>query len=508
MTAQPSFIMKLSDLEKYSRITIQCHDNPDPDAIASGWGLSKYFLSRGCETRFIYSGRNKITKSNLLLMLRELSIPVEYCPDYSCRDDELLLTADCQYGQGNVSTAESRNIAVIDHHQGNPVSSLSEIRPSLGSCSTLVWKLMKDEGFDFSEDRALSTALYYGLMTDTGNFAELHHPLDRDMQDALSIDKTLITLFCNSNISLSEMVIAGNALVNYSYLDKHDCGLIEAAPCDPNILGFVSDLALQVDKFNICVVYNEVPGGYKLSVRSCIKDVRANEFAVFLTDVIGSGGGHTDKAGGFISKSKYESEYPDLPINLYFTDRINYYFDNSEIIYAETYNLDTSDMKNYVKLELKSGYTNPLDFLEKGDRIVIRTLEGDMEQTVTDDFYINIGVKGEVWPIKKTKFEKSYRYSDEPYALDTEYLPTVHCERTGEVIELIKYAKSCYALGGSRILAKPLDRIVKIYTAWDHEHYYLGRPGDYLACRVDDCHDIYIIQKDIFIKTYKEAEPK
>lgn len=57
--------MKLSDLTKFTKITIQCHDNPDPDAIASGWGLTKYFESQGCQTRFLYSGRFKIPKQNL-----------------------------------------------------------------------------------------------------------------------------------------------------------------------------------------------------------------------------------------------------------------------------------------------------------------------------------------------------------------------------------------------------------------------------------------------------------
>ena len=152
------------------------------------------------------------------------------------------------------------------------------------------------------------------------------------------------------------------------------------------------------------------------------------------------------------------------------------------------------------------GYADPLDFLEKGDRIVIRTLEGDTEQTITGDFYINIGVKGEVWPMKKEKFEKTYRVSDEPYGLETEYFPTVHCVRTGEVVELFDYAKTCYASGGSTVFAKQLDKIVKIYTAWDREHYYLGNPGDFLVCRVDDVHDIYIIQREVFLKTYELTE--
>lgn len=55
--------MKLSDLTAYNPITIQCHDNPDADAIASGYALYVYFQSIGKEVRFIYCGRNRIQKS-------------------------------------------------------------------------------------------------------------------------------------------------------------------------------------------------------------------------------------------------------------------------------------------------------------------------------------------------------------------------------------------------------------------------------------------------------------
>lgn len=44
--------MRLSDLTRYHSITIQCHDNPDADAIASGYALYTYFKQIGKEVRF------------------------------------------------------------------------------------------------------------------------------------------------------------------------------------------------------------------------------------------------------------------------------------------------------------------------------------------------------------------------------------------------------------------------------------------------------------------------
>ena len=35
--------MLLKDLLKYDKIVIQCHDNPDADALASGYALKWFF---------------------------------------------------------------------------------------------------------------------------------------------------------------------------------------------------------------------------------------------------------------------------------------------------------------------------------------------------------------------------------------------------------------------------------------------------------------------------------
>ena len=45
--AEKSREMMLEELLGYDRITIQCHDNPDADAIASGFGLYCFFRDQG-----------------------------------------------------------------------------------------------------------------------------------------------------------------------------------------------------------------------------------------------------------------------------------------------------------------------------------------------------------------------------------------------------------------------------------------------------------------------------
>lgn len=70
--------MRLADLEQYNPITIQCHDNPDADALGSAYGLYCYFRDRGKQVRMIYSGFSRIQKANLRMMCDKLKLPIEY----------------------------------------------------------------------------------------------------------------------------------------------------------------------------------------------------------------------------------------------------------------------------------------------------------------------------------------------------------------------------------------------------------------------------------------------
>ena len=145
--------MTLEQLLQYNPITIQCHDNPDADAIASGFGLYLFFKEHGKDVSLIYSGFNKIQKSNLVLMIDMLEIPIQYIDAVQkeyCSG--LLLTVDCQYGEGNVTHFDAQNVAMIDHHNtGRMSDDMCEIRSYIVSCSTVVFDIStKSTAIDLS----------------------------------------------------------------------------------------------------------------------------------------------------------------------------------------------------------------------------------------------------------------------------------------------------------------------------------------------------------------------
>lgn len=497
--------MKLSSLEKYDSIVIQMHDNPDADAVGSGYALYKYFQSRGKQVRLVYGGLSKITKSNIRILIERFKIPVEYInePDTRIGVPELLLTVDCQYGEGNVQHIEASEVAMIDHHNtGRESDELCEIRSDIVSCATICYDLLKAEGYDVNADVAVATVLYYGLFMDSNEFSEVRHPLERDMLDFLKIDDQLLNRVTHANFTLEEFETAGMAMLRYHYNESKRLAIIRAKPCDPNILGLVGDFVLQVDSIDVCIIFNELPEGYKLSVRSCIPEVTANDMTVYLVKDIGSGGGHLNKAGGFINRGKYEEKYRDLGIDAYIFSRAEAYYTSCEVVYADEGIQDTADFALYTKLPTIYGYVKTLDFLEAGAECKIRTYEGDVMVKASEDIYVMIGMLGEVYPISREKFEQKYEVIDEVFYRKFEYAPAIVDMEKFRKHELLPYARQCLRKKEADIYAKQLVSPVKVFSKWNYDNYMYGNAGDYICYAPDDRNDVYIIKKQIFEATY------
>lgn len=486
--------MKLSDLTRYKNIALQAHNIPDADAVSSAYVLQKYLERHSCKAKIIYGGPAKITKPSLMMFIEAMGIEIEMVSGIPAGTD-LLITVDCQYGAGNVQKFPCEKFAVIDHHIVEiPECELSEINPRLGSCATLVHSMLlkEDDIGDFLENEKIRTALYYGLFTDTNGMSELRHPLDRDLAD-VPFDKALIKKLKNATITMPELSIVSGALGKYNVIG--DVGLFKAEPCDPNILGFSSDIAMQVDSLGACVLFSVVNGGIKLSVRSCSREIMANELAAFLCEGCGSGGGNLEKAGGFLKNTEE-----------HLISRLKEYAVAFDKIYAGETPVDFASMKRYRKLPIEIGFAKSTDLFRDGTKLTVRTMEGDIDLTAKENIYIMIGIEGEIYPILREKFEKNYQVLDKKYEPVSEYPPTVIDRYSGEKHSILSCAKVCVPTNEKIIKAKQVEKRTKVFTYWDAEKYFSGKPGDFLAANENDLQDCYIVNERIFYKTYALIE--
>ncbi|MDR1194796.1 MAG: DHH family phosphoesterase [Peptococcaceae bacterium] len=496
--------MDINQFAAYKNIVIQCHDIPDADTIGAGFALRRFLLSRGADAALVYGGRAEITKPNLVMLLQALDIDIRHVQALPPETD-LLITVDCQRGAGNTQNfdlPDSAAIFVIDHHRAEiPEGKHTLIRPELGSCATLMWILLEAAGFAVSEDHPARDALYYGLFTDTGGLAETRHPLDRDLAD-IPHDGALIRKLSNSAITLTELSTIGEALKEREIIDN--IGLFRAEPCDPNLLGFASDIAKQVAGIDCCVVYCGVGAGLKLSIRSCAREIMADEFAAFLCRDAGAGGGNIEKAGGFMGLAKIAGRTEGkISPEEYLAGRVRDYLANYDHIYAEGHDVSFAELPLYRKLPRPVGFVRSVDIFPAGAKITIRTLEGDVDAVSGEDIYLMIGILGEVYPILREKFANGYDIMAAPYSEPLEYVPAAIDRGTGERRLLLRDARACMPRGEKLVRAKRLDKDTKVFTYWDPERYFHGERGDYLVAGDGDFNDCYIVRQDIFHKSYE-----
>ena len=510
--------MELSALLEFEHIAIQCHDDPDADAIAAGFGLHCYFASRGVASTLFYGGGNSVSKPNILRMLEIFGIALEYVPE-SREWPGLLLTVDCQHGSGNVSPMRAARVAVIDHHiQEKHPPELHDIRPGLGSCATLVWHLLQQAGFDagreLGEEKAcaLNTALHYGLYMDTSGLAEVRHPLDRDLRDIQGLNERALRILKNCNLSLDDLSLAAGALQNIDFDPQSGVALVGTTLDDPNLLGFISDLVIQVDNVSVSIVFALSAAGVKYSVRSVHREAKASDVAGWLAAYgLGSGGGHAEKAGGWISYQNLILQYPELGVLEYFQMRMREYGEAYSIIDCRApipESFGALYAGRYRKRSLDLAYVPCPESFAGRRQLHIRMLEGDITLNVTPETYLMIGIRGEVYPIARQTFAERYSPLEGAPALDYPYPPVVLDKASGERLSLADFARPCRACAGgggeSAALALPLQNGVKIFTRWDNDNYIKGEPGDWLVWPESDPADLYVVTAALFPWLYED----
>lgn len=500
--------MKLNEfLDKgYQSIVIQCHNDPDADTVASGYALYCYFKLYVMDVKLVYGGYHEIIKSNMVAMVREFDIPIIYLNTLETIPD-LLITVDCQYGERNVVQLEGDTVAVIDHHKfnrNNTRASYVHVKDTYGSCSTVVWEMLREAGSDLIDDKRIATLLYYGLYMDTCQLKEIYHLKDRIMRDKLfkKYDEVKLNLLQNENITLFEIKdIIGPAYTQLYFCEKFKYCIATVSKCDPNILGIISDQVLEISGNDISIAYCDVGKGYKISVRSCTPKSKANDIASFIT--CGNGGGHNVKAGGFIPKDiLIDSD----TIMKYLVNRIECYFTACLTVYHGCL-IDLKDFDIYKKLDIKIKCCHIADVYPIGDLIRIKSLEGDFDLAVMDDLYIMVGVNKEVYYCYKDYLYEHYKVDNKTFVniddSDRQHLEDCVSSLDKDTLPYTDYLMNCYSLHTNWIYAKRLDQRAKVFDGTGY-NYFAGNVGDWLVANPKEPGDYYIISKDIFDKLYEK----
>jgi len=162
-----------SILEKYKRISVFTHSNPDPDAIASimsvEWLVHK--LHPNMEVRGFFSG--VISHPQNVAMVNLLDPNLHQISEYVPIVEELKILVDTVPSNAGVGEHKISFDIVIDHHKEVPNGGFSGLFINLkaGSCCGTVYHLIKKMKLEFNDDNdndaKVATALLVGISTDT-----------------------------------------------------------------------------------------------------------------------------------------------------------------------------------------------------------------------------------------------------------------------------------------------------------------------------------------------------
>ena len=312
----------LIEIFKGRHIYIQTHNFPDPDAIASAYGLHKLFEYFGITSTLCYEG--KIDKLSTKKMTEIFNINIlsydQIKQDMS--EDDYIVCVDSQKGGGNITDFIGDEIACIDHHPiyVNTEYKYSDIR-FVGSCATIITKYFEE--LEIPMDSITASALMYGLKMDTLNLSRGTTYLDIDMFKYLytKADNELLKKVESNNMEFSDLKAYGAAIENIKLFGTVGFACIPFS-CPDALIGIISDVILDLNSVDVTVVYSKREDGYKFSIRSENPEINAGEIIKKALEGIGNGGGHPTMAGGLIRIEDIDKlgTYPDNTIIDRFTN--------------------------------------------------------------------------------------------------------------------------------------------------------------------------------------------
>lgn len=295
--------LKLVNLLKGHKVYLQTHNFPDPDALASAFGMQVFLRAHGVESTICYAGEVETNSTKKMMDVFHIeAYEIDEITDMATED--YIVTIDGQKYNSNLTDFPGNEVACIDHHPTMiPCAyEYSDLR-ICGACASIVTNYFKES--QTTLDTNTATALLYGIKMDTDSFNRGVTDFDIEMFSylhKLADNQTIISLSHN-NYEIQDLYAYGEAIRNIKIYDNVGFASI-SFDCPDALVAMISDFILGLDIVQFAVVYAARNGGYKFSVRNETKHYHAGTVTAKALKEIGDGGGHFAMAGGVVFPDK------------------------------------------------------------------------------------------------------------------------------------------------------------------------------------------------------------
>jgi nanoRNase/pAp phosphatase (c-di-AMP/oligoRNAs hydrolase) len=288
------------------RVLILLHNDPDPDALASGLALRN--LLRRTKATAILGALQGVTRPENLRMASLLDIHVEQITPAAFSDFERIATVDVQphYFGGLLERAD----LVVDHHpeQTGYSAVFKDIRPDYGSTCTILTEHLRAVDVNISERTA--TAMLYAIKSDTLFFARHTNRVDLDAFTFLYplADAALIRKMEGAEITMERLGYVLRAAQNGRLTEQVFCAFIGEAPRE-DFVTYTADFFLQLEDVKWTIIAGLVGESLVVSVRNLGYSRNAGEFVKRWFADIGSAGGHRALAKAIVPIERFRDKF-------------------------------------------------------------------------------------------------------------------------------------------------------------------------------------------------------
>jgi nanoRNase/pAp phosphatase (c-di-AMP/oligoRNAs hydrolase) len=304
---------KVQQYQRYfadaDRVLILLHNDPDPDALASGLALRN--ILRRTKTTAIIGAMQGVTRPENLRMANLLDIQVEQITPESLADFERIATVDVQphYFGGLLDRVD----LVIDHHPEQPGYSavFKDIRAEYGSTSTILTEHLRAVDVNISERTA--TAMLYAIKSDTLFFSRHTNRSDLEAFTFLYplADAALIRKMEGAEITMDRLQHVLRATQAGTMREQIFSAFLGESGRE-DFITYTADFFLQLEDVKWTIISGVVNGTMIISVRNLGYSRNAGEFVKKWFSDIGSAGGHRAMAKAVVPMAKFRDKFGEL----------------------------------------------------------------------------------------------------------------------------------------------------------------------------------------------------
>ena len=281
---------------------IMTHDYPDPDCVASAYGISHLLSFWGMENSIISFG-GFVGRAENRAMIRYLNIRTIPYVLLEIKDYDCIIVVDCFPGNNNVSLpANIRVNEVLDHHRvtipDNPLF-FHDVRKDIGATSTMVTEYLLSAGCPIPAK--LATGLFYGIMTDTGDMRRDASSEDLECYKILfdKIDHRLLAEIEHPDRDVEFFKVlyrAAQSMVIFEKVGYIHLGQVSS----PDFVGEMVDLFHSLESNEITICSGIFKKNIFFSIRSKNRDEAGLSSEKIARALNGGGGGHGKAGAGRI----------------------------------------------------------------------------------------------------------------------------------------------------------------------------------------------------------------